>query len=178
MHRIHIFGASGSGTSTLGEQVARRMRLPWLDVDTYFWIKTNPPFTTKRPVDARIVALEEDLDDEAGWVVSGSMCGWGDYLMSRFTMAVFLHLKPAIRLQRLEMRERQRYGSRLDAGGDMYQIHKDFMVWAGDYDTAGLDMRSLAVHQRWMTRLRCPVLQLNSEIPVEDLAAEVLAHLP
>lgn len=46
---IHIFGASGSGTSTLGRAVAAGLGWRFLDTDDFFWLPTDPPFTTPRP---------------------------------------------------------------------------------------------------------------------------------
>ena len=48
MARIHIFGASGTGTTTLGGTLAAALDCPHLDTDDYFWIKTDPAFRTVR----------------------------------------------------------------------------------------------------------------------------------
>lgn len=48
--RIHIFGASGSGTSTLGRAVAARLGYAFLDADDFYWLPTDPPFREKRDV--------------------------------------------------------------------------------------------------------------------------------
>ena len=174
--RIHVFGASGSGTTTLGQAVAKQLQVPFFDVDSYFWKETDPPFTKKRPTDERISGLERDIDDESGWVISGSMCGWGDSLMPRFSLAVFVYLDPKIRMQRLWQRERERYGARIDPGGDMYRIHRDFIEWASAYDSAGMDMRSLKIHEWWVGRLNCPVARLNGSDPIEILSTKVIEN--
>ena len=44
---IHIFGASGSGTSTLGRAVAEKTGYAFLDSDDYIWAPTDPPFTSR-----------------------------------------------------------------------------------------------------------------------------------
>ncbi|MBB6697108.1 hypothetical protein [Clostridium algidicarnis] len=41
---IHILGAAGSGTSTLGKKLKNKLNYIHLDVDDYFWFPTNPPF--------------------------------------------------------------------------------------------------------------------------------------
>jgi adenylate kinase family enzyme len=175
-NRIHLFGASGSGTTTLGQEVARRLELPLLDVDSYFWKDTDPPFTEKTSPENRIAAIELDLEGSDSWVISGSMCGWGDPLMPRFSLAVFLAIDPTIRLQRLATREHARFGNRIEPGGDMYEIHRDFMEWAEGYDTARLDMRSLAVHELWLRRLDCPLLRLDGASPIDDLATTIIGQ--
>jgi hypothetical protein len=42
---VHIFGASGAGTSTLGRALGERLALAHLDTDDFFWMPTDPPFT-------------------------------------------------------------------------------------------------------------------------------------
>jgi adenylate kinase family enzyme len=36
--RILITGASGCGTTTLGRALADKLRLPFFDVDDYYWL--------------------------------------------------------------------------------------------------------------------------------------------
>lgn len=43
MH-IHITGASGSGTTTLGRALAQALGWRYLDADRYYWLPTSPPF--------------------------------------------------------------------------------------------------------------------------------------
>lgn len=83
---IHIFGASGSGTTTLGAAIAREMGWTHLDSDNYFWMPTDPPFTTKRPVEERVTLMQKDIDAAESVVISGSLVDWGDTLKPQFTL--------------------------------------------------------------------------------------------
>ena len=47
--RIYITGASCAGVTTLGHNLATRLGIRQVDVDDFYWMPTNPPFTTKRP---------------------------------------------------------------------------------------------------------------------------------
>lgn len=170
--RLHIVGASGSGTTTLGQAIAREAGVPFYDTDNFYWYRTDPPFTVKRPVPERIYLLDPLLAENS-WVVSGSLCGWGDVFIPRFTHVVFLRLDNSIRLARLQQRERERYGNRIDSDGDMREIHTDFMAWCNLYETAGTEVRSLVLHRAWLKNLVCPVLELRSEQSVEYLVGEI-----
>lgn len=55
--RVYITGAAGSGTSSLGRALAQRLCVPHLDTDDFFWAPTDPPFTTKRPVEERLALI-------------------------------------------------------------------------------------------------------------------------
>ena len=62
---FHIFGASGSGTSTLGATVAAAMGGRFLNADAYYWHQTDPPFTSKRDPAERVSLIERDITGSA-----------------------------------------------------------------------------------------------------------------
>ncbi|MEZ5553808.1 MAG: hypothetical protein R3E82_23225 [Pseudomonadales bacterium] len=173
-HRIHVFGASGSGTTSLGSELARRIDGLHLDTDSYYWMDTDPPFVEKRKSIERVEMIEQDVCGVERWVLSGSLCSWGDPLLDRFTLAIFLFIDPSIRMERLRLREIERYGARIEPGGDMYHQHLEFMEWALSYDTAAAPIRSMDLHTNWIKRLHCPVVKLNSVKPIEELCGEIL----
>jgi adenylate kinase family enzyme len=175
--RIHVFGASGSGTTTLGRALAERYGLAHIDTDTFYWLPTDPPFTTPGPLADRLPLLLAALDAATdGWVLSGSLIRWGDPVIPRFDFAVFLALTAELRLARLRERERLRYGSAIDPSGKLHESHVAFMAWAAAYDTGGMEIRSRKAHDNWIAKLPCPVLTLESSAPVARLAADVERH--
>ena len=174
--RIHILGASGTGTTTLGSALAQELGILFFDTDTYFWLPGEPPFTHKRPIPERIEMLNRDLAVES-WVLSGSLCGWGDVLIPRFTHVVFLLLDNDIRLARIKTRERERYGSRIDEHGDRRKAHEEFMAWCDRYETGGMNVRSRVLHEDWLTRISCPVLRLQSENSVNVMVSTIVQEL-
>lgn len=164
---IHLYGASGSGTSTIGKFISDKKGYFFMDTDDYFWEPTDPPYTTKRNVSDRIALMKNDIERKEGVVVSGSLVGWGDELIPLFTLAVRVETATAVRIERLKKREREHFGSRIDIGGDMYEIHRKFIDWAASYDTGGLDMRSRAEHDEWQKLLQCPCISLDGSLPLE-----------
>jgi adenylate kinase family enzyme len=180
--RLHLTGASGTGTSTLGAALAARLDCPWVDTDDALWEPTDPPFTRLRASADRLAWLQAALPAEGGvaerWVLAGSMVGWGDRLLPRLTLVVFLTLDATARMARLRARETERYGSRIRPGGDMAANSAAFLAWAAAYDTAGPEQRSRSLHEAWLRDLPCPVLRLDSSMTVAQLADAVMARLP
>jgi adenylate kinase family enzyme len=128
--RIHIVGASGSGTSTLAAALSERYGYAHIDTDRYFWEPSDPPFQRAREVSARQRLLGEALDAHPRWILAGSLCGWGDIFIPRFELVIFLRLPPDIRMARLRERERRRYGAdALAPGGRMHEAYEAFMRW-------------------------------------------------
>ena len=175
---IHLFGASGSGTTTLGRALAERLGYVHLDTDDYFWLPTDPQFTAKRPIPERLAMMNADIDAaEKGAVISGSLTGWGDPLIPRFTLAVRVVTDTATRLERLRQREYARFGERIREGGDMHAEHEAFLAWAARYDAGDVNMRSKACHDAWQEALPCRVITVDGTAPLESSVSRVLQAL-
>ncbi len=108
---------------------------------------------------------------------SGSAVQWATPIEPFYDLVVFLHIDPALRMERLRLREAARYGQRIAAGGDMAAASDGFLEWAQAYDVAGREQRSLALHEDWVATLKVPVLRLDSAAPLEDLVLAVLSRL-
>ncbi|CAD0000974.1 shikimate kinase [Flavobacterium salmonis] len=103
--RIHIFGASGSGVTTTGLHLAKKLNVPYFDSDNYFWKKTNPPFLVRHNPMDRNAKVKSDLDDLQNWILGGSIFQWGDNIFPNFDLVIFLYIPREIRIARLKKRE-------------------------------------------------------------------------
>src|SRR5262245_36218539 len=176
--RIHIVGASGSGTTTLAAVLAGRIGCPHHDTDSFFWLPSDPPFQHIRERVARTALLRTELEQVGGWVLSGSLCGWGDPFIPLFDLVVFLYIPKDLRMARLSAREVTRYGAEpIGPDGAMHKGSTEFLAWAAGYDEGGLEIRSLRVHNEWLATLPGPVLRLERVASVEDNLAAVLRAL-
>lgn len=165
---IHILGASGSGTTTLGRAISERFGHMQLDTDDYFWIPTDPPYAKKRDGSERRRLMKEHIRLYKRCVISGSLCGWGDFLIPRFDLVIRLEVPAEARLERLEKREYARFGDRIRPGGDMWDEHREFMAWSKTYDTAGTDTRSRALHDEWLKLVKCPIMIIDGTAPLAE----------
>lgn len=173
-HRINIIGASGTGKTTLGKAVAEALQIPMFDSDDYFHVPTDPPYQTQRSVEERTVLLANDLQKQESWIVTGWVGHWLPHPAFDFSLCVFLYLPQEVRLERLRRRERARFGSRLDPGGDMEQTHLEFMEWTRGYDDVPETSTTLAKHGAYLQTLRCPVLRFEKEMPTAEQAQIIL----
>ena len=172
---IIVFGASGSGTSTLGKELARLLGFQHLDLDDYFWRwDTETPFTVPCPREKRIAKLMQDVENCAYFVMSGSICGWDTPFAALFDLAVFITAPAAVRAERLHARELARFGERILAGGDMYEGHNNFLDWAERYDTMDPPERCLKLHEQWAETLMCPVLRVDGIASIVENAAHTM----
>lgn len=160
---IHIYGASGSGTSTLGKFISEQLGYTFMDTDDYFWLPTDPKYTQKRKIEERIQMMKKDILNSDKVVISGSLVDWGDELIPYFTLAIRVVTDKNIRIERLKEREKKDFGSRINIGGDMYQDYVEFIEWAAAYDTGDINMRSKLKHDNWEKLLKCKQLIVHGE---------------
>ena len=175
--RVHITGASGTGTTTLGRYLAQQIKALHMDTDAFFWLPTDPPFSAKRPVQDRVQMLDVELARSASWVLSGSLVGWGDVFIPHFDLVAFLYVPPDVRMARLLERERAQYGDELEKAGSSAEIHAAFMRWARSYDDPTFSGRSLHGHKAWLARLQCPVVEVEGTPTVEESTARIMTVL-
>jgi len=174
---IHILGASGSGTTTLGQALEQKYGYKWLDTDHYFWQPTNPPYIQPRSREERVTLLTADLEKYSKCVVSGSLCVWGDTFIPRFDVVVFIDTPTDIRIERLKKREYERFGERICKGGDMYEEHIGFIEWAKNYDTMKPPKRCRILHEEWIKQITCPVIRLSGTDTSEQHLSQLKKYL-
>ena len=178
MPGLHITGASGSGTSTLGAALSKSLGIAQFDTDDFYWLPLKPDYTHKRPVEERLLLLNEAFAEAGSWVLSGSIGHWGAPLVAHFDLVVFLSVPTDVRLARLRAREVQRYGDeRIAPGGDRHAACRSFLDWAASYDSGPTEGRSRAMHESWLHELACPVLWLEGDRSVETQLADSLEAL-
>lgn len=171
--RIHITGASGSGVTSLGRALADALAISHHDTDDYFWRPTAPPYREMREVADRLRLMREMFLDGPDWVLSGSLDGWGDPIIPLLDLVMFLYVPTAIRIQRLRVREAQRFGPEAVApGGSMHQKAEEFIEWASHYDDGTQAGRNLARHQAWLAKLPCRVLRLDGTRQSQELVKQ------
>lgn len=174
--RIHIFGASGAGVTTLGRNLSREFGIPVYDGDNYYWKKTPIPYTVKNDIAERYARLTADMQGRDEWIFSGSFDTWCEPLRPLLTLAVFLYVPAEVRVRRLRAREKAEFGARIEEGGDMASVHEEFIRWTAHYDSGKEPGRSLPRHLDWMKTLHCPIVRLDGEQSEETLVRQVAMY--
>ncbi len=165
--RILITGASGSGTTTLGQALAAKLDFAFFDLDNYYWLKTDPPFQNKRDAKERQSLLLGDLAKVSSAVLSGSLVNWGEELEDSFSFIVFLTLEASIRVERLRKRELIVLG----------RVDEEFLIWAAQYDEGKLSGRSRAKHEDWLSKRSCKIIRIDGDLSVEERIERFLTEM-
>ena len=175
--KILIIGASGSGTTSLGKALSQQTSFPHLDIDDYYWKPTHPAFQEKISVPKRQENLQKDFERHEDIIVSGSLVSWGNYWKTAFDLVVFVTLDKTIRMQRLQQREKERYGDTLETDPISQERSQAFLAWAARYDDPTFTGRSIKVHRDWLATFSCKVIEVDSIVSTEKNTAKVLQFL-
>lgn len=159
---IIIFGSAGSGKTSLGKLVAKKLDYPYYDIDDYIWRQdTDKPFTIMYSKKDKISRLMKDITRSNNFVMAGSMDSFNGPFVPLFDLAIHITASIPIRLKRINERERERFGDRILEGGDLFESHQRFLKISSSYDTDGSP--SMKVHEEWAKILPCKVIRLDGE---------------
>ncbi|MEE6125935.1 AAA family ATPase [Chryseobacterium arthrosphaerae] len=176
--RIHIFGASGSGVTTLGKALSEQLNIEYFDSDDFFWLKTEVPFTEKQNPEIRNTTVSDILHTTDSWIFGGSIIHWGENIFPPFDLVIFLYLPPEIRMERLRKREFERYGEEITVNPERAVKSEEFLEWAKDYDhDTGIANRTLNAHREWLTGIDVPLLEISGDYPVSDKIKIILDRI-
>jgi len=166
---INIFGSSGSGSTSLAMRVAKEFDLKFIDVDDYLWQKTDPPFTARNTDQEALNLIKDQLEDKLPAVISGSLVGIGENIKRDIALFVYINLDKAIRVERINKREKIRFGKRIEEGGDLYNQHQEFLKWVSEYESNPETLRSRRQHLLWLEDVQVPVLRVTEELTMNEL---------
>jgi adenylate kinase family enzyme len=177
-HRVYFIGASGTGKTTLAKVVSDQLQIPHFDSDDYYHYPTDPPYQKERSPEERARLLSEALRPHSSWTLSGGAGTWTPPVDFKPTLVVFIYLPLEIRLARLLARERRLYGSRIESGGDMENLHQEFMQWTKGYDDGSFGgTNCLPAHEAYLATVRQSVLRLEGSLTTEEQISLVIRSL-
>jgi len=175
-----LFGPPGSGTTTLGREVAELLGIPHFDIDDFHWRwDTKIPYTTYHSSDKRVELLTNAINKHHHFIMSGSMWSIRHAFEPMFIMAGYVLAPAEIRAERLRARSLARWGDRVQPGGDMYNAHgayRDYFDTARQYDTDVSPEAYRLQHEQWASLLPCPVLRVDGTLDVGENATMIAAQ--
>ncbi len=162
---IIICGLNGCGKTTTGRLVAEKLGIKRMDVEDYYFLDLEIPFTVSRTKDEVRQLMWADIQKHKNYVLSSVGCDWGENIESTYALAVFLSAPKETRMARIDHREVIRFGDRVLEGGDMYEQQQQFRRFV-----AG---RSEEIYREKVMQLACPVLELDATQPLEEIVAKI-----
>lgn len=159
---IIVFGANGSGKSTLGKELACLLNFKYMDIEDYYFKKSDIPYSKPRSKEEVIKLMLADIKRYGSFVISAVTGDFEDYITSLYDLAVFLSAPLDIRMQRIKDRAYEKFGNRVLQGGDMYESQKNFEEFART--------RDLKIIDNWANTLSCPIIHIDGTKDYEQTA--------
>ncbi len=173
--RILISGGPGSGCTTTAAALAALLGIPAFDSDTFYHQPTDPPFQEPYSPDQRRSLIAEALSSAEYWILGGSVATWEVPDLDP-THGIYLDIPRDERLARLERRQRDTFGPRIHAGGDLETEHREFLLWAATYELA--ESSRCRRIDREFVEARCPdVLIVSGLVELEEVVARIVAFI-
>ena len=157
---ICICGLNGSGKTTLGAALAEKLGFKHMDVEDYYFTRTDNPYASARPRDEVEVLLLEDIKQNPCFVFSAVNGNMNSEINSCYDLVVYLEVPQEIRMKRIRQRAFDKFGDRVLPGGDMYEQEEKFFEFA--------EKRSPEKIEEWLQTLKCRVVKLDGSKPIED----------
>lgn len=186
---IAIMGLNGCGKSTLAHAIAKRLGLYEMDVEDYYFpeqknsrqaileqqygvkceYKGKLPYSMPRSTSDVQETIRNDIEKHTQFVISGVTMNWDEDILSVIDVAFILKVPAEERVKRVQHREEVRFGSRVMAGGDMYEQQKEFGKIIGN--------RSNERVEESANRMHCKKVRLDGTKSIEENISSVMSVL-
>jgi adenylate kinase family enzyme len=150
---IIVFGANGSGKTTLGRELARILNFKHMDIEDYYFEKSEVPYTKARSREDFLNLMLADIEKYHSFVITTVIGDLGDKIPQMYEFGVYLSAPFELRMKRVKQRSIELYGERVCEGGDMYEQELKFF----DYVAS----RSLSKIDEWSETLTCPIIRID-----------------
>ena len=164
-HGIIVFGANGSGKTTLGRELARILNFKHMDIEDYYFMESEIPYTNARSRDECINLMLADIEKHGSFVISAVDGDFGEKITSMYELAVYITAPLDVRMKRIEQREYDKFGNRVREGGDMYEQQLKFRDFVASRDISRIE--------QWGETLTCPVIRIDGTIDWRENTANI-----
>ncbi len=159
---ILVCGLNGSGKSTLGKALAKKLNFHFIDNEDLYFPKTdtNYIYAFPRTREEAEKLLWSEIRVYENFVFTSVKGDYGENIYPFFQYAVLIDVPRALRLQRVRNRSFQKFGERMEIGGDLYEQEEKFFNF----------VKSLPENtvEEWVQSLTCPILRIDGTKPVEE----------
>lgn len=186
---IAIMGLNGCGKSTLAHELAKRIGLYEMDVEDYYFpeqknsrqaildqqygveceYRGELPYSMPHSQSEVQEMLRSDMEIHPRFVIAGVTMNWDEEILSRIDVAFILEVPATERVKRVQHREEVRFGSRVLAGGDMYEQQKKFREIIGN--------RSSEKVEESAARMYCKKVRLDGTKSIEENLSSIMSVL-
>lgn len=159
---IVVCGLNGCGKSTLGRALAEKIGFYFIDNEDLYFTRTSidEPYTSPRSRAEVEELLMREVSRHEDFVFAAVKGDYGKEIYRFYQYAVLIEVPKSVRHERVRNRSFQKFGSRMLAGGDLYEKEEKFFEMVA--------ARTDAYVEDWVQSLQCPVIRVDGTKPIEE----------
>lgn len=157
---IIICGGNGSGKTTLGRELAAAIGYKHMDIEDYYFMEADIPYSKSRTRDEVIQLMLKDTEKYRRFIISAVNGDMGKEINSMYCCAVYLSVLKELRLERVKRRAFCKFGARVLPGGDMYEQEQRFFELVAS--------RTTEQTEQWLKTLSCPVIYADGTREISE----------
>lgn len=153
--KIFVCGLNGAGKSTLGRALAADFGYQFMDIEDYYFPKTDPNYLYASPRTREEVEklLKIDVKTHKNCVLAAVKPDFSDEIQKQFDLAIYVKVPKMLRLERVKQRSFNKFGSRMQPGGDLYETEQEFF--------RSVSERPENLVDEWLKTLSCPIIEVD-----------------
>lgn len=123
---IIIFGGNGCGKTTLGRELAKELGYKHLDIDDYYFLESDIPYSKTRSREEVHALMLDDIKKHGSFIISTVNGDCGEEINLMYKLAVYMHAPLSVRLERVKKLSFEQFGKRILEGGDLFEQEQRF----------------------------------------------------
>lgn len=159
---IIICGLNGTGKSTLGKALAKKLNFYFIDSETLYFPAADPfsGYAFPRTREEAEKRLFDEITFHENFVLACVTWDLGARIAPFFQYAVLMDVPKEIQMQRVRNRSFQKFGSRMLPGGDLQEREENFFQL--------VQSRTENTVEESLHCLNCPVIRIDGTKPIEE----------
>ncbi len=168
---ILICGLNGSGKSTVGKALARRIGYRFIDVEDLYFPKddTNYKYSHPRGKEEVISLLNDMISEDRRFVFCAVRGDYGDRFLAALDHIVYIDVPKDERTRRVFNRSYEKFGERMLEDGDLYERENSFLSAA--------QIRPDDYVESWLDEVNIPIIRIDGTRPVGENAEYLVSVL-
>ena len=153
---IIVCGLNGCGKSTLSKALAKKLHFHFIGNEDLYFPKTDTNYIYASPRTREEVEklLWSEIKANENFIFTSVKGDYGETIYPFFQYAILIDVPRDIRLQRVRNRSFQKFGERMEIGGDLHEQEERFFDF--------VRTRPENTVEEWVQSLKCPVLRIES----------------
>ena len=165
---IIVFGANGSGKTTIGRELARILNFKHMDHEDYCFKESKIPYADAYSREECVNFMMADIEKHGAFVLSACIGDFGGEISQFYKLAAYISAPLELRMERIKQREYDRFGDRVRKGGDMYEQTLKFHHFVASRPLSNMD--------QWAKTLACPVINVDGTEDWRINAVNIARH--